>query len=215
MPRFVKVLFGATVVVFCFLVFQIVRRFTHAPPLPVLATVPAFTMKDQAGRQVTDVSLRGSVFIADFFFTSCQASCPRLMGRMKDVAAQLDAKKANVKLVSFTVDPENDDPARLTTYASKLGVDAGRWSLLTTHPAEHPHEELERVIVQGFKVHYVPRGAGSTKVEESINLMTIMHGDYFVLVDAQGRIRGYYDTKVPERLTAVVTDALQLAKTGT
>ncbi len=215
MPRFVKVLFGATVIVFCFLVFQVVRLLTRAPPLPVLATVPSFTMKDQAGRPVTDVSLRGQVYIADFFFTSCQASCPRLMARMKDVGAQLEAKKANVKLISFTVDPENDDPPRLAAYAAKLGIDRGRWSLLTTHPAEHPHAELERVIVQGFKVHYVPRGAGSTNVEESINLMTIMHGDYFVLVDAAGRIRGYYDTKVPERLTAVVVDAARLAKTGT
>lgn len=212
MPRFLKVLVGATTVVFAFLVFLIVVRLRRPAELPILATVPTFTMKDQTGKQVTDTALRGSVWIADFFFTSCQASCPKLTERMKGVQDKLATLKAPVKLVSFTVDPENDDPPRLLGYAQKYGVDAGRWSLLTTHPAEHPHAELERIIVQGFKVHYMPRAVGSTKVEESVNLMTIMHGDFFVLVDREGRIRGYYDTKLPEKVDQVVVDALRLAR---
>lgn len=212
MPRFLKVLIGATTAVFAFLVFLIVVRLRRPAELPVLATVPGFTMKDQTGKQITDASLRGTVWIADFFFTSCQASCPKLTERMKGVQDRLAALKAPIKLVSFTVDPENDDPPRLLGYAQKYGVDAGRWSLLTTHPAEHPHAELERIVVQGFKVHYMPRAAGSTKVEESVNLMTIMHGDYFVLVDRDGRIRGYYDTKLPEKVDQVVVDALRLAR---
>lgn len=210
MPRFLKVLIGATTIVFAFLVVLVAVRLRRPAALPVLATVPTFTMKDQNGQQITDVSLRGTVWIADFFFTSCQASCPKLTARMKGVQDKLVALKAPVKLVSFTVDPENDEPTRLLGYAQKYGVDASRWSLLTTHPAEHPNAELERVIVQGFKVHFMPRAPGSTKVEESVNLMTIMHGDYFVLVDREGRIRGYYDTKLPEKVDQVVVDALRL-----
>jgi protein SCO1 len=171
--------------------------------LPVLAEVPAFAMRDQAGRPMTPAELRGAPFIADFIFLSCRTSCPKLTARMKQLHDRIAAKRLTVKLVSITVDPENDGPEQLATYASRNGADPKIWSFLTG-----PIEQLDPVVVKGFKVQYEKL----KPIDPDTNLFNIMHGDWFVLVDGQGRIRGYYDTNDPEKLDAVLDHAEILAR---
>jgi protein SCO1/2 len=175
-------------------------------PLPTLGDVPAFAMKDQRARPLTADSLKGQVSIVDFFFTSCTASCPRLMARMAEVETKLqkaapDRGKLGVRLVSITVDPENDTPEKLADYAKRYHADADRWWFLTG-----PAEALQNVVVEGFKVHY-------QKADPSIGIGEIMHGNWFVLVDAKGKIRGYYLSDDPARVDELVTDAVRLAET--
>jgi protein SCO1/2 len=174
-------------------------------PLPVLGDVPAFSMKDQRARPMSADSLKGEVSIVDFFFTSCTASCPRLMGRMADVEKMLAAKvpdraKLGVRLVSFTVDPENDTPEKLAEYAKKYHADPDRWWFLTGEA-----DALQRVVVDGFKVHY-------QKADPSMGIGEIMHGNWFLLVDARGKIRGYYLSDDPKRVEELVADAVRLAQ---
>ena len=174
--------------------------------LPVLGDVPAFAMKDQRARPMTNASLRGEVSIVDFFFTSCTASCPRLMARMADVEKMLAAKasdraKLGVRLVSITVDPENDTPPKLAEYAKRYQADPDRWWFLTGEA-----DALQRVVVEGFKVHY-------QKADPSMGIGEIMHGNWFLLIDASGKIRGYYLSDDPARVEELVSDAVRLAAT--
>lgn len=173
-------------------------------PLPTLGEVPAFSMRDQRARTVTADSLRGTVNIVDFFFTSCPSSCPRLMARMADVEKMLAAKGSNrdqlgVRLVSISVDPENDTPAKLAEYSALYHADPEHWWYLTGDV-----NALEKIVVDGFKVHY-------QKADPSIGIGEIMHGNWFVLVDARGKIRGYYLSDDPKRITELVDDAVRLA----
>lgn len=160
-------------------------------PLPVLGSVPAFELRDQADRVVRDGDLRGSPWVADFIFTRCPSACPMLTAQMGNLQRRLGAAASKVAMVSFSVDPENDTPAVLAEYAAAHGA-RGRWLFLTGDAAH-----VRETIVQGFRVHVGERTPiGTTGAYD------IMHVQHFVLVDAQNRIRGYYpsDAEGLERL---------------
>ena len=87
----------------------------------VYATIPAFKFVNQYGDSTGSQNLAGKIYVADFFFTSCPSICPIMQRNMLAVyKAYKDT--ADVKIVSFTIDPKYDTPPVLKTYAGKLGV---------------------------------------------------------------------------------------------
>ena len=202
LPRAVWVLIAVAALFAAGAVFAAIKR-SRKVDLPVLAEVPAFAMRDQANRPVTPQELRGAPFIADFIFLSCRTSCPKLTARMKTLNDRIAEKHLTVKLVSITVDPENDDPPALAKYAEKNGADPKIWSFLTG-----PIEQLDPVVVKGFKMQYEK----IKPIDPNATIFNIMHGDWFVLVDGKGRIRGYYDTNEQAKLDGVLADAEILAR---
>lgn len=185
------------------------QRFQRPAEPPRYGTVPMFERIDEHNRPVSERTLRGSVWIADFFFLSCPTSCPKLTERMAALqdtlatAAHAAPTKFPIHLVSFSVDPENDTPPKLLEYAQKHHARDGEWSFLTG-----PAGDLEKIVVDGFKIQVERQGPKPT---EPPGVYTIMHGDWFVLVDADGTLRGYYDTTDPGRVTALVDDARRIA----
>lgn len=197
MPRVVYVLAAVAALFAAGAVFAAFKR-ARRIELPVLAEVPPFAMKDQLNRPVTTADLRGHVWIADFIFLSCKASCPKLTERMKGLQARILQKHLTTKLVSITVDPENDDPPALAAYANTYGADANVWRFLTG-----PIEQLDPVVVKGFKIQYEKL----KPIDPDATLVNIMHGDWFVLVDQQARIRGYYDSTDASKMDALLSHA--------
>ena len=175
---------------FLFLFFLILSACSQASPLPVLGQLSEFKMINEKGREVHLKDYRNKIWIANFIFTSCAGTCPLLTQRMKAVQDELEAKKLPVHIVSFSVDPERDTPERLASYAQSYGADATRWCFLTG-----PLEDVTRVVVQGFKISMgkVKRDAPVEAPSEG-EIFDIVHGEKFILVDAQGQIRGYYDS---------------------
>src|SRR5690242_5381640 len=100
-------------------------------PLPRIAQVPAFALRDQDGRELGPDALRGKVWIANFMFTSCPDVCPLLTSKMAAVRQRLVADRAAVHYVSFSVDPAHDTPEVLKRYAIEHGADRADWSFLT------------------------------------------------------------------------------------
>jgi protein SCO1/2 len=184
-------------------VVSFVRETPKTPPM--LGEIPAFTMMDQDGRPVTRESLRGQTLIVDFFYASCPASCPRLSNQMAEfqrkIAERSEARgePLPVHLISITLDPENDTPDVLRSYAQRYSSGRGRWSFLSGRS-----EDLDHVVVKGFKVRY-------ERAEPSLGIGAIMHGEWFVLVDGLGRIRGYYQIGSEERMRKLVRDAEEMA----
>jgi protein SCO1/2 len=189
----VKLGVGAAALVLLLLVFTACalaqRRLGAAgDELPVLSTLETFTLVDQRGHVMRPEDLRGSVWIADFIFTGCQAACPMLTSKMRalqDHFAEQERAQGHaleVRLVSFSVDPEVDTPQKLAAYATKWGADERRWSFLT--------------------------GAETSAFD-------VMHGERLVIVDRRGRIRGYFDADL-EGLAHLksATDALLSEKDG-
>ena len=128
------------------------RRLGASPA--ILGTLPAFTLTDQRGQPFGTRDLAGKVWVADFIFTSCQEACPLLSQKMAEVGRRARQLGPDFHLVSISVDPERDTPARLAEYAARYGANPLAWSFLTG-----PADAIEAAVDGGFKV-----GMGKEKV---------------------------------------------------
>jgi protein SCO1/2 len=159
-------------------------------PLRILGDVPPFELTNQQGKTFTRASLDGHVWVADFIYTTCQGPCPRMSSRMRALQNKTDP---SVKLVSFTVDPQNDTPPVLAAYGKRFAADDSRWSFLTGSK-----DTLNMLDHDAFKLGTI--GAGMD------------HSTRFVLVDKKGRIRGYYGIAEGDPVAKVAHDAARLEK---
>jgi protein SCO1/2 len=190
-----------------FVIALVARTFRPTPSLPILGQVPAFHLVNEQGAAFEPRDLSGKVWVADFVFTHCTSSCPRLTARMAELqkrlkgASQSGGRPLDVKLVSFSVDPENDTPEVLRAYADKNGAERSLWSFVTG-----PVMDVENTVVLGFKV-------SAARVAKGANDFDVVHGDWFVLVDRTGAIRGYYSTLDSADFDAMVDDMLRLERT--
>jgi len=160
------------------------------PELPVYGQVPAFELTDQAGRTFDRTALDGRIWVADFIFTTCTGPCPRMSSLMRQLQSAA-AGVPDVRLVSFSVDPERDTPPVLAEYAQRYHAQDGRWFFLTG--ARQTLDTLDR---DAFKLGNVDG--------------TLNHSTRLVLVDRHGRIRGYYGTSDESPVTAVLRDIRRL-----
>jgi protein SCO1/2 len=167
--------------------------------LPVLGRVPPLALIDESGRPFDAHRFDGHPTIVNFIFTSCPTICPTLTAKMRGLQAKTVGTP--VRLVSVSVDPETDTPDVLRAYGEKFGADFGRWSFATG-----PRESLEEAVVQGFKLEL-----SRTKRPGEADIWDIVHGEHFVLVDGDRRIRGYYRAE-EEPMWRLVDDAKALAR---
>jgi protein SCO1/2 len=150
-----------------------------AAPMGKMFELPQFTLTERSGQPFDSTSLRGKVWVADFFFTSCPGTCLMLSKRMKELHGTL-AKDENVRFVSISTDPANDTPEVMAKYAESLGADS-RWAFVTG-----PRDAVFDLSIKGFKLALVE--ADSVYEKEKF-----IHSTKLVLVDRKGWIRGYYD----------------------
>jgi cytochrome oxidase Cu insertion factor (SCO1/SenC/PrrC family) len=151
----------------------------HDRPLPVVASVPAFTLTERSGRTVSREDLLGKVWVADFVFTTCTGPCPEMTLRMRSLQETLKRTKRDITLVTVTVDPVTDTPKVLQRYADKFGADPERWLFLTGDDERFIHN----LVLKGFLQALAPATEDSP----------IIHSTRFVMIDRQGRIRGSHD----------------------
>jgi protein SCO1/2 len=158
----------------------------ETPALPVLHEVPDFALVNERGEPFGSADLKGSVYLANFVFTRCPSMCPALMHSMAQLQERYRAAGVDgVRLVSFSVDPEHDTPERLLQYGESYGVDPARWHLLTGE-----RTQMRELLLDGFRVMM-------GEPEKVGDLIDVAHSGKLVLVDRQGRIRGYYGTDGP------------------
>lgn len=182
-----------------FIVVMVTMASGCTQPPPVLISLPDFTLTDQSNRLVKKQDLAGKVWVANFIFTSCQGPCPLLtqkMGRLQKKFSKL-LDREQMRLVSFSVDPDTDTPERLASYASTFKADPRHWFFLTGS-----WTDIEKTVKEGFKMS-VMNGDD----------LQVIHSEKFVLIDQQGRIRGYYDAD-EEGLKTIVKAAKAVLKKG-
>lgn len=145
---------------------------TRPPVLPVLGKVPPFELIRETGAPFDSRSLDGHIWVADFFYTTCNGPCPRMSAEMHRLQTDT-AALADVRLISFTVDPAHDTPPVIATYSRNFHPDPARWALLTGKQAA-----LNDLGLNTFRLNGVDGSLG--------------HSTRFVLVDRRRQIRGYY-----------------------
>jgi len=176
------------------------RRERAGPPaedtseeLAKLWDAPQFEFASQAGRALRNDELRGQVWIANFIFTQCTSICPTMTAKMVQLQRSLNAPQ--LRFVSFSVDPQNDTPTVLASYAREWSPAETRWWLLSTDG-----ENLLRVA-KGFGVTVQPTDDPADP---------ILHSNRFFLVDPRGLIRGAYISDDDEAMERLVSDTNRL-----
>lgn len=194
--------FVAAVVLLPLGLYALVNMAEHRfSPLPVLGppghVVADYRLQDQQGRTVTGAGLRGGITVANFFFTHCPVVCPKMTYNLKRVQAY--AGVGNLAICSFTVDPERDSVAQLRAFARKHGI-RGNWQLLTGSK-----QVLYRLARKSLMVVATDGDGGPDD---------FIHSENLVLIDPQGRIRGYYDGTKEAAVNDLVRDLRKLAGEG-
>jgi protein SCO1/2 len=171
-------------------------------PLQGLAdfgAVPEFSFTERGGKEIRLADLRGNVWLADFIYTSCTDICPLQSAEMARI--QNETKdRTNLKLVSISVDPERDTPEVLADYADRFKADPERWLFLTGD-----RQKIYDLVQKGFRLSAVPAAGGNQDANG-----VVLHSSRFVLVDGEGRIRGYYDSSESQALRDLRQDLKKL-----
>jgi cytochrome oxidase Cu insertion factor (SCO1/SenC/PrrC family) len=145
--------------------------------------VPDFTLTERSGRKVSRDDLKGKVWVASFVFTRCNGPCPQVTATMARLQKELDLRNTpDLRLVTFTVDPDQDTPNELKEYAARYQADPERWLFLTGMP----EAELHKLLHDGFKV--TAQRAEKPKPGDEFD-----HSSRLAVIDKQGNIRGYFD----------------------
>ena len=154
-------------------------------------TIPAFQFLNQDSAVVTNKSFDGSIYVADFFFTSCPTICPTMHRNLLKVYHKyLD--NPQVKFASHTIDVKYDTPSRMKAYAGKLGIKGTQWEFLWgTRDSIYALAERNYLV----SVHQDKEAPGG-----------FIHQGYLVLVDKDKRIRGAYDGTADEQVQQLMSD---------
>ncbi|MDX2168946.1 MAG: SCO family protein [Deltaproteobacteria bacterium] len=169
----------------------------RVPAPDVLGAVPDFALTERSGQPLTRATLDGQPWVADFIFTRCTGMCPALSTRMAELRRRAREAGAEVRFVSFSVDPTYDTPERLSAYAQRFGA-GDDWFFVTG-----ARDALYQLIGSGFRLSVAER-APEAVASEGGELIT--HSDRFVLVDGAGRIRGYYHGGDADLFPALLRD---------
>ena len=132
---------------------------------------------DTAGQPFSLAAMKGHVWIASFFFSSCPGPCAQMNREISSL--QKEIKDPEVKFVSITCDPANDTPEVLAKYARTFQADPARWSFLSG-----PFASVQKLGNDAFQVPVGPK----------------MHTERVILIDKWSNVRGLYLTSDPTQM---------------
>ncbi len=146
-------------------------------------TIPPFKFVNQDGDTITEKTYDGKIYVADYFFTTCQSICPKMATQMLRIQEKFAYTNGLVQILSHTVNPENDSVPVLNNYAKMVHADTKMWNFVTGDK-----KQLYDIARKGYLVNALQGDGGPND---------FIHSDLFVLVDKEKHIRGIYDgTKI-------------------
>lgn len=182
---------------------------TDDTPLPVLGekkildgkevphSIRPFRFTDQDGRIFSNEQLKGKIYVADFFFTTCPSICPKMTGNMK-LAYEAFRNDSSVYFVSHTIDPDFDTPQVLKQYARDKAYDEPRWRFLTGDK-----DSIYTICEQDYMAY-----ASASDKEPG----GYIHSGFLILIDGRGQLRGAYDGTVQGKAEDLIKDINRLKK---
>ncbi len=153
-------------------------------------TIADFSLTNQNGKTITPDDYKDKIYVADFFFTTCQTICPVMTDHMLKIQERLKTDN-EVLLLSHTVTPEIDSVAQLKKYALEKGVNDAKWNLVTGDKKE---------------IYNLARKSYLAAKDVPFQENDLVHTENFVLVDKKKRIRGFYDGTDAESIEKLLKD---------
>lgn len=154
-------------------------------------TIPDFRLLNQDSIVVTAQNFNGTIYVADFFFTSCPTICPVMHRNLLKIYQKYKGNP-EVKFASHTIDVKYDTPSRMKSYAKKLGVEGTQWEYLWGTRDEIYALAERNYLVAAQEDKNAPGG--------------FVHQGYLVLVDKEKRIRGAYDGTQDKEVAQLMED---------
>lgn len=156
-----------------------------------LHQIADFEFINQNGKIITQQDYKNKIYIADFFFTTCQTICPIMTDNMTIVQEAIKDFD-DVMILSHSVTPEIDTPEVLKQYGLKKGVDDTKWNLVTGKKED---------------IYYIARKSYlAVKTGDPSQMYDMVHTENFVLVDKNKRVRGFYDGTKLQDIKKLVDD---------
>ena len=168
------------------------------PAYDSIHRIPSFTFTDQDGKTVTEKTVDGKIYVADFFFTRCGSICPKMTGNMGTLQERFKDDD-DVIFLSHSVTPTMDSVPVLKKYAEDKGVISGKWHLLTG--------DKDSIYTIAKKQYYAGDTVGYYQTGNQF-----LHTENFILVDKHRRIRGVYNGTLPLEMERLGDDIVELKK---
>lgn len=150
-----------------------------------------FSLTNQNGETITQETYKNKIYVADFFFTTCQTICPIMTDHMYQIQKEI-INDDEVMLLSHSVTPEIDSVAQLKKYATKKGVIDRKWNLVTGD---------KKQIYELARKSYL-----AVKTDGNGDEYDMIHTENFMLIDKKRQIRGFYDGTKPEDIAQLLVD---------
>lgn len=154
-------------------------------------TVKPFCFTNQYGEKVTEETVKGKIYVTDFFFTTCQSICPIMSTELERVYKQF-SNREDVLILSHTVSPEEDSVNVMMDYAKLHGVKDKKWLFLT---GEKKH------LYDMARTSYLLNMEEGNGDEDDF-----IHTQNFALVDKKRHLRGFYDGTDSIEVSRLITD---------
>ena len=168
------------------------------PAYTSIHQIPAFTFTDQDGKNITEKTVEGKIYVADFIFTRCGSICPKMTTNMGTLQTKFKDDD-EVLFLSHSVTPQMDSVPVLKKYAEAKGVISGKWHLLTGN-VDDIYRLAKKEYYAGDTIGYYQTGN------------EFLHTENFILVDKHRRIRGVYNGTLPLEMERLIEDIVTLKK---
>lgn len=156
-----------------------------------------FSLINQNGDTITQKDYQDKIYVADFFFTTCQTICPIMTDHMVQIQKEI-MDDDDIMLLSHSVTPGIDSVAQLKRYATEKGVNDNKWNLVTGD---------KKQIYELARKSYL-----AVKTDGNGDEYDMIHTENFMLIDKKRQIRGYYDGTKPEDIEQLLEDIKVLKK---
>ncbi|MFT5778923.1 MAG: protein SCO1/2 [Crocinitomicaceae bacterium] len=164
----------------------------------IYPTIPAFSYLNQDSIMVKSTVMKGKVWIADFFFSTCPSICPTMTTQMKRLNIMTDDINEQLQYMSFSINPNYDQPHILQRYIKLHGIEADNWHFFTGDEDKTHKLGIENFMVFAEASEEAPGGYA--------------HSESFVLVDREGYVRGVYMGTDTEQVNRLEKDLRKLLK---
>ncbi|WP_346881937.1 SCO family protein [uncultured Algibacter sp.] len=156
-----------------------------------------FKLTNQNGKTITQNDYHNKIYVADFFFTTCQSICPVMTDHMVQIQKEI-INDNEIMLLSHSVTPSIDTVAQLKKYAVKKGVNDKKWNLVTGD---------KKQIYQLARQSYL-----AVKNQGDGGPYDMVHTENFMLIDKKQQIRGFYDGTRQDDIVKLLDDIQILKK---
>ncbi|MBD3749787.1 MAG: SCO family protein [Sphingobacteriales bacterium] len=168
--------------------------------------IPNISFITSKGNAFNLNNIKRQLIIVNFFYADDSVTTPKLNKQIKALYEEYKDNKI-IHFLSISINPKKDTPLVLKQYAQKIGAMPGKWDVVTTDSATVFDLAKNQFYVNAAEI----QGAKPQ----------LIVSNKLILLDAEHRIRGYYDgtstseiSRLSDESKVLITEELRKIKTN-